>query len=169
MVLFLGLIFILRLALSACGPWYWGTAEEFKHCPKVIQPCPWITTPIIITISMYNRRLACLLICLSIYLWHASLILFIQEEYFSKSWDLFSSWVLTLTGWMVLSNLLDLSGSQFLCSYNNRVIVLQSPLETFLSLKLPLLHSGNLSNLSLHIFYNMPLRLWLLTYHMLAY
>lgn len=36
LVLFLGLISILRWASFAPGPWYSGTAKEFKYCPKVI-------------------------------------------------------------------------------------------------------------------------------------
>lgn len=36
LVVFLGLISILRWASFAPGPWYSGTAKEFKYCPKVI-------------------------------------------------------------------------------------------------------------------------------------
>lgn len=36
LVLFLGLISILRGVSFAPGPWYSGTAKEFKYCPNVI-------------------------------------------------------------------------------------------------------------------------------------
>lgn len=36
LVLFLGLISILRWASFAPGPWYSGTANKFKYWPKVI-------------------------------------------------------------------------------------------------------------------------------------
>lgn len=80
-------------------------------------------------------------------------------EYFPKAGTSFHPgfWH-RLDGWLRASHLIFF-GSQFLYLYNDRVVVLWWPLRTSPSLKLPLLHSGNLSNPHLHIFYNRPLKL----------
>lgn len=96
-------------------------------------------------------------------------IVLLWGENFSKSWDIFPPWALTLTGWMASASCLIFFVSQFLYPYHDRVLVLLWPLRTFPSLKLPLLHSGNLRNLPLHISITCPWNFTLLTYYMLAH